>query len=166
MRLDRSGLVRNIPYKGAVVATPPKPKEIRHIYDLRVDLEVKLALEAMENMTPKVLSELRAIHDRMARVQGDFYSLDRKFHAALYEASDLPHLCGIAEKLILPVEVFLNAYHQDEEDCRRFHAEHGEILQALVEKDAETLRTVLTANIKAGFQVIDKTYNRMVRTSE
>ena len=46
MRLDRSGLVKNIPYKGAVVATPPTRKEILHIYDLRVNLEVKLAVEA------------------------------------------------------------------------------------------------------------------------
>ena len=29
MRLDRSGLVRNVPYKGAIVATPPKLKEMK-----------------------------------------------------------------------------------------------------------------------------------------
>lgn len=161
MRLDRSGLVRNIPYKGAVVATPPKPKEIRHIYDLRVDLEVKLALEAMENMTPKLVSELSQIHGRMADAKGDFYELDRLFHGTLYEASDLPHLCSIVEKLILPVEIFLNVAGQGT-DCMTFHAEHGRILEALEEKDAERLKERLSANIMAGFHLIEKTYGRMV----
>lgn len=162
MRLDRSGLVKNIPYKGAVVATPPKLKEIRHIFDLRVDLEVKLALEAMENMTPKVVSELEKIHARMGKMKGDFYSLDRQFHTTIYEASNLPHLCNIVEKLILPVEIFLNVVRQDRDDCMRFLAEHREILEALENRDAGRLKTLLTTNIKGGFDVIEKTYSRMV----
>ena len=51
MRLDRSGLVKNIPYKGAIVATPPTQKEILHIYELRADLEAKLAIEAIDNLS-------------------------------------------------------------------------------------------------------------------
>ena len=33
MRLDKSGLVQNIPYKGAIVMMPPSSKEIEHIFD-------------------------------------------------------------------------------------------------------------------------------------
>ena len=57
MRLDRSGIVKNIPYKGAIVATPPSRKEILHIYDLRADLEAKLAVEAIDNLTDEDYSK-------------------------------------------------------------------------------------------------------------
>ena len=36
MRLDKSGLVQNIPYKGAIVMMPPSSKEIEHIFNLRI----------------------------------------------------------------------------------------------------------------------------------
>ena len=62
MRLDRSGLVKNIPYKGAIVATPPTQKEILHIYDLRADLEAKLAVEAIDKLTDSDILKLEELH--------------------------------------------------------------------------------------------------------
>ena len=41
-------------------------------------------------------------------------------------------------------------------------AQLGRILEALEAKDAETLKTLLAANIRGGFSVIERTYNRMV----
>ena len=77
MRLDRSGLVKNIPYKGAVVASPPSRKEIAIIFEIRVDLEATLAVEASKNLTPEQIGELEVLHSRMASVDADFYTLDR-----------------------------------------------------------------------------------------
>jgi DNA-binding GntR family transcriptional regulator len=163
MRLDRSGLVKNIPYKGALVATPPKQKEILHIYDIRVDLEVKLAQEAMSNLSPTDLAELEALHREMLEIPPNYYSLDRQFHNIIYQASDLPHLHSIVKKLILPVETFLNAYHHETADYQRFNQEHALILSALKEKNPEALKSALTKNIQGGLEIIEKTYNRMVR---
>ena len=163
MRLDRSGLVKNIPYKGAVVATPPKQKEILHIYDIRVDLEVKLALEAMKNISPTELANMEALHLEMFKAPNNYYTLDRQFHNILYQASDLPHLHSIVEKLILPVETFLNSYHQEKSDCHRFNKEHAEIIETLRNNDGMALQLALTKNIRGGLKIIEKTYNRMVR---
>jgi len=163
MRLDRSGLVKNIPYKGAIVATPPKQKEILHIYDIRVDLEVKLAIEAMKNITPSELAEMEALHLEMFKAPNNYYTLDRQFHNILYQASDLPHLHSIVEKLILPVETFLNNFHQETTDCHRFNKEHDRIIQSLRNNDTKALKLALTKNIRGGLEIIEKTYNRMVR---
>jgi len=163
MRLDRSGLVKNIPYKGALVATPPKQKEILHIYDIRVDLEVKLALEAMANLSLSHLDELETLHREMLEIPPTYYSLDRQFHNTLYQASDLPHLHSIVKKLILPVETFLNAYHQETADYQRFNSEHTRIIASLKEKDPQSLKEALTNNIRGGLEIIEKTYSRMVR---
>jgi len=163
MRLDRSGLIRNIPYKGAVVATPPKRKEIEHIYDIRIDLEIKLALEAMHNLEPKSFRELDRLNDEMQEAGHNYYILDRQFHDTIYAASNLPHLCDIAQKLVLPVEVFLHINRQEESDCSQLNVQHRKIIASLKCRDAERLRAALAENIRSGLQVVMRTLDRMVR---
>ncbi|BCS96535.1 GntR family transcriptional regulator [Desulfoluna limicola] len=163
MRLDRSGLVKNIPYKGAVVASPPSRKEIGIIFDIRVELEAQLAVEAMNNISPDQIAKLEDLHGRMASVDADFYALDREFHSIIYEASNLPHLCTIVHKLIESVEAFLNLYRQEITDCHKFSFEHGQILEAIKEKDEERVRTVLKNNIRSGLEVVERSFSRLVR---
>lgn len=163
MRLDRSGLVKNIPYKGAVVASPPSRKEIGIIFDIRVELEAQLAVEAMIHISPDQISRLEDLHGRMASVDADFYALDREFHSIIYEASNLPHLCTIVHKLIESVEAFLNLYRQEITDCHKFSFEHGQILDAIKEKDEERVRTVLKNNIRSGLEVVERSFSRLVR---
>lgn len=163
MRLDRSGLVRNIPFKGAIVATPPKRKEIEHIYRIRVDLEIKLALEAMENLKKKDFKKLERLNDEMQQMGDNYYNLDREFHNTIYNASNLPHLCDIVQKLILPVEVYLNINRQEINDCLGFNAEHQEIIESLKEKDPDRLTSALTSNIRNGLTVIERTLDKTVR---
>ncbi|SCY58564.1 GntR family transcriptional regulator [Desulfoluna spongiiphila] len=163
MRLDRSGLVKNIPYKGAVVASPPSRKEISIIFDIRVDLESQLAVEAMHNITPDKIAVLEELHGRMASVDADFYALDREFHKTIYEASNLPHLCSIVYKLIESVETFLNLYRQEITDCHKFSFEHGQILAAIKSKDEAQVRAVLQNNIRSGLEVVERSFSRLIR---
>jgi DNA-binding GntR family transcriptional regulator len=163
MRLDRSGLIKNIPYRGAIVATPPKRKEIEHIYDIRVDLEIKLALEAMKNLKKTDFSRLNRLNTEMQKCADNYYALDREFHDTIYEASNLPHLCDMIQKLILPVEVFLNINRQEVEDCQVFNNEHQLIIDSLKDKDADRLKSSLSTNIKSGLTVIERTLDRTIR---
>lgn len=163
MRLDRSGLVKNIPYKGAVVASPPSRREIAIIFDIRADLEAQLAVEAMKIITPETIAELEELHSRMASVDADFYGLDRRFHRLIYEASNLPHLCAIVNKLIESVETFLNLYRQEITDCHKFSHEHGEILEAIKAGDEERVRASLKNNIRSGLDVVERSFSRLVR---
>ncbi len=77
MRLDRSGLMRNIPYKGAVVAEAPRMREIEIIYEMRVKLETTLALEAMQNMDEQGIAKLESMLSEMQP------GLDLQFHPPL-----------------------------------------------------------------------------------
>ncbi|MEH0022456.1 MAG: GntR family transcriptional regulator [Desulfobacter sp.] len=163
MRLDRSGLVKNIPYKGAVVATPPTRKEIHHIYDLRVDLETKLAIEAMENLKEADFSLLESLLDTMETLPKNHYHYDRQFHNHIYEASHLPHLCAISQTLTLSVESVLNIYRWEAVHCKKFNTEHRAILNALKKKDPVAVRQHLETNIKNGLDIINETYSKMVR---
>ncbi len=163
MRLDRSGLVKNIPYKGAIVATPPTQKEILHIYDLRADLEAKLAVEAIDNLTDADFATLEDLHARMETMPQNHYQLDREFHHVICAASKLPHLCNIAQALVQSVESVLNIYRREKDHCMRFNAQHQDILDALKSKDPQRVETTFKKNIKSGLEVIKDTYSKLLK---
>jgi len=163
MRLDRSGLVKNIPYKGAVVANPPSQKEVVIIFNIRIDLEAELTIEAMQHLNDQQFAELEDLHHKMEHMEADFYNLDRKFHRVIYEASKLTHLCSIVDKLIVSVETFLTLYHQEPGDCQKFIQGHEEILVALKDKDAERVRLAMTNNIRSGLEVVQRSFSRLIR---
>lgn len=161
MRLDRSGLVKNVPYKGAVVATPPTQTEIVMIFRIRMEIEAQLAAEAMRNITDEHLQELEELHNRMLTEKADFYAIDRAFHSTLYEASNLPHLIAIVGKLIESVETFLTLYDQERADCQKFSDEHYLILQALKTRDEKKLVETVSNNIRSGLNVAQRTISRL-----
>ncbi len=163
MRLDRSGIVKNIPYKGAIVAKPPTRKEILHIYDLRVDLEAKLAVEAIENLTEADMLRLEELLDQMNQLPLNHYQLDRQFHKIICDASNLPHLCNIAQALFQSVESVLNIYRREKEHCLKFNKEHQAILDALKSKKPDKVKKAFEVNIKSGLEIIKNTYNKLLK---
>ncbi|WP_066852843.1 GntR family transcriptional regulator [Halodesulfovibrio spirochaetisodalis] len=169
LRLDRSGLVRNIPYKGAVVASPPKQKEIEYIYKMRADIEVELALVAMERMDDSDFTELENIYGEMVKLKSTnegFFALDRQFHLYIAEKSDMSHLYSVLEKLLEFIEMFLSLYQYKSNDCVRFNEEHAQIVSALREKNAEVLAEVLSANIRGGLGLVGEAYDRIRCSTE
>ena len=164
MRLDRSGLVKNIPYKGAVVATPPIRKEILHIYDLRADLEAKLAVEAIDNLTAADFDKLEELLARMETLPQNHYQLDRQFHQIICDASNLPHLCNIAQVLVQSVESVLNIYRREKAHCIKFNREHRAIFDALKSKNPERVKRTFEVNIKSGLEIIKDTYSKLLKT--
>jgi len=62
--LEHQGFVQKTPYKGTT-ATKLEPKQIREIFQLRVELEA-LAIEwAKENVTPADIKELKVLIEKM-----------------------------------------------------------------------------------------------------
>ncbi len=163
MRLDRTGLVKNIPYKGAEVAIPPLPEEILYIYQLRKDLESKLAVAALENITDDDINNLEELLQTMIETPNDNdYQLDREFHHYIYRLAKLPHLHNIAAAYISSVESVLNIYLREEKHIVQFSAEHTEIIEAIKSKDPENVRKKMTKNIESGLTNIRDTYANLI----
>lgn len=160
MRLDRSGLVKNIPYKGAVVASPPSKKEIYILFDIRQELEVQLVSEAISKLTPESLTEITELHEQMKTIDSGFYALDRKFHAVIHEAANMPHISTIVAKLIESIETFLTIYRQDTADKQRFIEEHSKILEAIKAKDITAACEAMRTNILSGLEIVERTFSR------
>ena len=161
MRLDRSGLVKNIPYKGAVVSTPPTREEVLYIFDLRMDLESKLALAAMDRLSDQDIARLENLHEEMRGLPQDHYLYDRKFHDLINSASGLLHLVNISNTLIF--SVVLNIYKREKKHCERFNAEHRSIIDALKNRDPEKLNETIVANIRSGLTIIEETYSKILQ---
>ncbi|WP_294484584.1 GntR family transcriptional regulator [uncultured Mailhella sp.] len=163
MRLDRSGLIRNLPYKGAVVAPLPTVREIRHIYELRVHLECLLATEAMKYADDKHCEDIEEILHGMEQAavpSATLFHADRAFHAALYKAAAMPHLLDTADTLVDHVEIFLHHRCYAAQDQKTLLEQHREIFDAFQKKDEARLCESLTNNILMGLRLIQKEMER------
>ncbi len=163
MRLDRSGLVKNIPYKGAEVATPPTPREILYIYELRKELESKLAVAAIDHITDADIDELQRLHETMMQLPRDHYQCDVKFHYCIYRAANLPHLFNIAKAYMFAVESVLNVYSRETAHMEIFNPEHEQILNAIKTKDPDAVRAGMAQNIESGLSIVRNTFARVFR---
>jgi len=166
MRLDRVGLVRSDPYKGAVVAQPPRLEEIETFYRIRIIMEQKMALSAMHRMNKQDFRQLEGILAQLKRldlVSEEFFTLDWKFHTVIFEASGLSHLALIVHKLLDYTGTFLIFHQYDERDCTKFNEEHEQIIKALREKDAETLTSLIESNLLGGLSLVQGEYGNILK---
>lgn len=162
MRLDRSGLVKNIPYKGAIVAIPPSQKEIYILFNIRQELESQLISEAINNVTPQIIDNIVQLHEQMKTIETGFYNLDRQFHTAIYETAHMPHISSIVDKLVESAEAFLTVYMQNPTDKQNFIEEHGRIVEALQARDVTLACDAIRTNIQSGLAVVEKTLSQFI----
>ena len=159
MRLDKSGLVQNIPYKGAVVTLPPSVREMEHIYQLRIQVEIVLAMEAMRVASDSDIAQLEEIASAMENSSPEepyFFHKDREFHRTLYAISKMYHLQAIVDHLLDYVEAFLNLRHYASADKELFIQQHSVIIQALKDHNKNILVETLKENIMVGLELIRK----------
>lgn len=157
MRLDRSGLVQNIPYKGVVVLPHASPQELDAIYQTRVVLEVALAIEALRKATKKDIASLEKHLAKMCSLPPDIpfgFHEDRQFHSQLYSIAKMPRLQILVDTMLDHIEAFLTFHSFAPSDKELFAEQHAIIIQALRDKDEGTLGDTLTANILAGLRLI------------
>lgn len=168
MRLDKSGLVTNLPYKGMVVAAPPQMREIECIYNLRLELELLLSREAMYRLGAKdfvALEDFIGKFQNLDSVECTFFSLDRQFHSYIYRASNMLHLCSIVDKMMDTIEVYLNLYTYENEDQTIFIDEHMKIVDLLQARNEAELAGVMRSNIMGGLKLVRNAYSKIVRQS-
>lgn len=166
MRLDRSGLVRSEPYKGAVVAHPPKLREIEVFYNIRIMMEKEMAMQAMQYFTDR---DFKKVEDILVKLRNEdlpseeFFTLDWKLHAVIYEASRLPHLAFIVNKLLELTGTFLIFHQYDKRNRMKFNNEHEAMINALRDKDAATLTSTIESNLLGGLALVKSEYGNILK---
>lgn len=164
MRLDKTGLVENIPHKGAIVVPPPSLKEMQYIYNARVEIEINLAVEAMNNSQTSDITQLEEINEVMRTNWNDdvlFFENDKLFHSKIFSLAKMPHLQATAERLMDYVDMFLNAYRYSSVNKEVFLVQHRCIVSAIENKNEVTLRAQMKENILVGFELVEKEFVRL-----
>ncbi len=153
IELEHQGFVQKTPYKGTTV-TKLGPKEIREIFQLRVELEA-LALEwAKENINPQHIKELQKLIRGMEQSAAEldlnqFYQCDLEFHRKLWSLSGNSYLADVLERVVVPLfAFFVMKTKREKESYMESAAMHGKIVEALAVKSAPELRELMKDSLK------------------
>ena len=153
IELEHQGFVQKTPYKGTIV-TKLGPKEIREIFQLRVELEALAVEWAKDNVTPKDIKDLRKLIEKMEHSGAgldldQFYQVDLEFHRKLWDMSGNPYLVGVLERMVVPLfAFFVMKTRREKESYIRSAAMHGRIVEGLETKSAAELRKLMKDSLK------------------
>ena len=164
--LAEKGLVKIIPYKGAMVVDL-SPKEIEDIFSIRVYLERLAVHQAIERLTPAHLKSLKQIANRFedAHRQGDIQSMIRyntEFHDYIFQVADNSTLMQLISDMRTRLHIIRYAAWSSPEVLDKIVEEHRLILKALKNKDLETLDPLIEKHISYS----KKYYLMQLRTIE
>jgi DNA-binding GntR family transcriptional regulator len=137
--LQREGLVRAHPQRGAVVFLPSLDDLNEH-YEIRAALEALAAAKAAERFEREWAAPLEALLDEMrdGPPAERCIALNQTFHTTLYEHSHRPQLVEMIAALRDASSAYLHIYRaQRDFPAIRLDAEHRLILQACVDRDPE-----------------------------
>ncbi|MBN9477944.1 MAG: GntR family transcriptional regulator [Burkholderiales bacterium] len=144
------------PNAGATVRIWSAP-EIREIYAARILVESELAALAAERMDAATLAELREIQDEMESRGPDvspvnldrISTLNRRFHALIYDAAGNPRLRSMRAKAV-EIKVILGTRRSyDRERLARTFQHHRELLDAFAARDPAWARAVMHCHLRS-----------------
>lgn len=154
--LASEGLIRIDPHRGGVVCELDAD-DLKEVYEIRLHLEPLVLQLAMAGMTNEVLDHAAELHDAMnaAPDSAAWVQLNRDFHMALYEVANRPRLLSMVRSLQDASVMAVSARLRRDPDQRRTaNAEHGQLLEAMRDRDLETAKSVihehLTMSVRPG----------------
>lgn len=158
--LEAEGFIYGSSHRGAVVA-PLQLDRVVELYELRYDLETRLARAAAARVTPASLRSLNDINDEMiaALRQSDLAlirSANFRFHFRFYELADLPQTLHFVRVLWAkyPFELLAVMPNRQQDVIK----EHKAFLDALASGDAAGAVRSMQAHMSHGHSRFRKLY--------
>jgi DNA-binding GntR family transcriptional regulator len=152
--LQREGLVRLHPQRGAVVFLP-SVEDLREHYEIRAALEALAAARTAEVFEPAWAPPLESLLDvmRTGPPAARYIALNQRFHTTLYEHCGRRRLVEMIAGLRDASSAYLHIYRAAADfPVERLDGEHREILAACMARDparaAEATRTHLTNTVE------------------
>lgn len=162
--LEAEGYVLNETHRGVTVA-PFDASATREINDLRVLLESRLVLAAMENMTPQDYAELSKLQHEFeeAEARGDreaVRALNYRFHSRLYAAARQPQTLYFAQ---VPWAKYpFDLINLIRGRTGRAAAEHRRLLKAMKTGDKKAVVSSVREHIEAGWHELQTQLEQQV----
>jgi DNA-binding GntR family transcriptional regulator len=146
--LEREGLVRVEPHRGATVFSPSEG-ELRDHYEIRIALEVLAVRRAATLCTSADAARLQALLDRMRETRDSavYVELNQRFHSELYELGGNLQLSTLIATLRDRDGAYLYLYAARQVPSERLDREHQRILDACLRGDADAAEAALRAHL-------------------
>lgn len=158
--LEAEGFILGSSHRGATVA-PFDINATEEITDLRVTLECKLGLKAVNRLSTQDIDELRKLQDQIedASARGDrdaVRSINYRFHELIYIAADLPQTLRFVRTLWAryPFDLINKLDHRID----RASQEHREMLSALIARDEAAFLQALRSHIRSAWDEFKASY--------
>lgn len=156
--LASEGLIEIIPAKGAIVRRFGE-NDIREILEVLKTLEQAAARLACLRATDAGIAGIRKLHDEMmeryaVRDRLSYFKLNQSIHSAIVRAADNAMLLEAHEMLQARIKRIRFVGNETPDRWAAAVAEHGEMIAALVKRDADALAEVLGRHL-------DKTVERV-----
>ena len=141
--LENKGLVKIIPFKGAVVSDLSE-KEINDIFAIRVALEqlaIRLGVEKIRKSDIQALKKLAGKFERKFQDNNiqEMMQVNSEFHDYIFRMSDNPTLVRMIVDMRSRLHIIRYAAWSSPEALTRIIAEHQAYIEALEKKDVQTL---------------------------
>jgi DNA-binding GntR family transcriptional regulator len=156
--LDREGLLRAEPYRGAIVARLDE-KDLLEIQQLRIALEGLAVRRVAEINDPQVMLALYARLDRMVDAAGDEDGLalteaHMAFHREIASASGLPRLVSILDRLARQSHAFRSYSTLSGEGVDKVIDDHRRLAEAIETGDPDVAHAAVVLHISARHEPI------------
>lgn len=155
-RLEADRLVVSFPRRGTF-ATGVDVADLRHISQIRVNLEPVAARSAAENASPMVRAHLLELADRTAALKiedidrDELMRWDLRVHRAIYRATGNPHLEDVLVRYDnLATRIFC-LFLDRLPTVARHVGEHTDLLRAIARGDAEAAAKIAHDHV-VGFE--------------
>jgi DNA-binding GntR family transcriptional regulator len=156
-QLDRVGLVKLVPNRGAVVIGITND-DIEEIYEIRKSLELLALNYAFPYIRLERLGQIRA---RIASIDANdtverITAVDLEFHNYLIQSSQRPRLAENLKQLFCLIERFGPIVFTDPEGVERVKQEHLQVIEAVFDRDLDSAKRILADHIDRSKEFILK----------
>ncbi len=153
--LEARGFLEIKPHRGVHVREPDM-SELADIFEVRILLECRAGRLAVETIKNSDIIKLRSVHAKCEKVleQSDhsslvkYYSLCREFDKMLYKVSGNAALCKAIENIAMTTQPYLFKYISSSKSRKVAFQEHGWILKAYEERDAQRVENAIAKHLK------------------
>lgn len=164
-RLASSGLIELRPRRGAVV-TEITGESLNSLFIAMAEIEATCARLSAISMSPIERRALGALHERMGDIAAKgsrvaYTDANHAFHTMLYAGAHNPVLEEFALKLRRRLEHFRRAQFRAPRRLAQSHAEHGEVVRAILSGDAPKAHSAMLHHVTLVEIAVDKVATNM-----
>ena len=167
--LESEGLITIVPRRGAYVADIDE-KDIERINDIRIVLEGLAVRLACRNMTDEGVEELSRVAARMKAAgekndHQEYFKLNKKFHAIIYEFTRNNYLIKILSTLseLSHRYRFYVSYFSLSNQIRQLDKWHNELVEMFRKKDENQAGKIRCRQVKKSSTILKKSISSSLK---